>query len=287
MRSFLCLLVFCLASCSSNPSGLADASDEGFFTSGDIQLHYVLDFPDDGPGPYPTIVLGHGSGPKTIRDLEAFAKRMLNLGFAVLRYDKRGTGDSGGRFVPSNTTEVNTAIPKYYAPDMAAAVRFVAGHQKVDRERIGLLGESQAGWVIPPAAVEAGNAAFVIILSGPVTPLGNVGAYERYANEHPDVPSDTVMARLERDGVLRGLGFDPGPSLSQLDMPGLWIYGAWDRNVPAPASVRILEALRSNADKAFTTILYPNGDHGLRDKDTREGIPWWEDVGVWLKETGF
>jgi len=57
--------------------------------------------------------------------------------------------------------------------------------------------------------------------------------------------------------------------------------------VPAPASVRILEALRSNANKPFTTILYPNGDHGLRDKDTREGIPWWEDVGVWLKNMGF
>jgi hypothetical protein len=27
--------------------------------------------------------------------------------------------------------------------------------------------------------------------------------------------------------------------------------------------------------------------YNLRDKDTGEGIPWWEDVGVWLRSIGF
>lgn len=283
--AFLGLLVL-FAGCS-NPIALTDTSEEGFFPSGDLRMHYVLDFPDDSNAPHSAVVLGHGSGPKTIRDLDGLASRVLDLGLAVLRYDKRGTGKSEGRFVPSSTSEVNVAIPDYYAEDMAAAVRFLRANPKIDARRVGLMGESQAGWVIPPAAVRADSIAFVILLSGPVMPLRDVGAYETLANQKRDLPSDSVLAILKRGGLLRGDGFDPAPFLEQLQMPGLWIYGAWDRNVPASASIRLLETMHSELNKPFTTVLYPNGDHGLRDRDSGKGIAWWQDVGTWLDEIGF
>lgn len=282
----LLLLVGTLAGCAG-PLTLTNSAEVGFFPRDDLRMHYVLDFPEGGVAPFPAIVLGHGSGPKTIRDVEGFAEGMLDLGFAVLRYDKRGTGESGGRFVPSSSLEVNTAIPDAYAVDMAAAARFIRGHPKIDPARVGLMGESQAGWVIPPAAVEADSVAFVIVLSGPVIPLGDVGAYEGLAYERPDLPPDSVMAVLAREGRLRGRGFDPGPYLERLHAPGLWIYGARDRNVPAPANVRVVEELAREPGHPFTAIMYPNGDHGLRDADTGRGIPWRADVENWLRGIGF
>lgn len=283
-RRWLMIFVAALTGCMG-PIVLTDAGEEGFFPSGDLQMHYVLDLPEAGAPPFPAVVLGHGSGPKTVRDVAGFAERMLELGFAVLRYDKRGTGESGGTFVPSNIVEVNTAIPEQYAADMAAAVRFLRRHPEID-SRVGLMGESQAGWVIPPAAVQADSVAFLIVLSGPVMPLGDVGVYEGLATEHPDLPSDSVMAMMTRDGRLRGRGFDPAPFLTRLHAPGLWIYGAWDRHVPGPANARILEALRTESGQPFTAIVYPNADHGLRDRDTGEGIPWARDVENWLRELG-
>lgn len=280
------LLILFVPGCSG-PLALTETAEEGFFTNGDVNLHYVLDFPEDISAQHPAVVLGHGSGPKTIRDIEGFAERMLEFGFAVLRYDKRGTGESGGHFVPSNRVEVNTAIPEDYATDMAAAARFLRRHQQVDGTRVGLMGESQAGWVIPPAAVKADSIAFMIILSGPVIPLGDVGTYESLAFEQPDLSPDSVMSILEREGRLQGRGFDPAPYLTQLNVPGLWIFGSLDRHVPARANARTIEAMRTESQRPFTVIVYQAADHGLRDVESGKGISWSQDVREWLRELGY
>ena len=269
----------------STPLGLSEVNEEGFFSNGSVDLHYVIDFPT-GEGPFPAVVFVHGSGRKSIQDYAGIASRFIDRGIAVLRYDKRGVGDSGGTFTPSNVQGINTALPRDYATDAAAAFEVLAAHPQVDPTKAGLMGESQAGWTIPAAAVAADGVSFVVLLSGPTMALGNVGAFEQLANDRPDLSSDEVMAQLEQDGRLTDEGFDPTPHLRAMEMPGLWVFGARDVNVPGPASARVLESLNAELSKDFTSIVYSNGDHGLRDADSGEGIPYWDDVVAWLDARG-
>src|SRR5215210_3085063 len=69
-----------------------------FFQNGDVRLAFTLDLPP-GQGPFPAVVLGHGSGRLTRDDLRWFASQWTRLGFAVLRFDKRRVGESTGSFV--------------------------------------------------------------------------------------------------------------------------------------------------------------------------------------------
>lgn len=110
------------------------------------------------PGPHPVLVTVHGSGPVD-RHGGPFHSYFLQLGMAVLAYDKRGF-----EFEPDDWDEPD--LPDL-AADAAAAVRFAAQQQDLDRERIGLFGSSQAGWTAPPAAVEAPQTDFLIIRVGP------------------------------------------------------------------------------------------------------------------------
>ena len=64
-----------------------------------------------------------------------------------------------------------------------------------------------------------------------------------------------------------GGGYDPGPALAVLHIPGIWIYGQLDRQVPVRVSVANLAAYR-NPD--WTVIVLPGGSHGLIA--TRQGL---------------
>ncbi|MEN8373981.1 MAG: prolyl oligopeptidase family serine peptidase [Gemmatimonadota bacterium] len=279
------LPVLLLAACSG-PVGLDDGADEGFTSAGGVRLHYVIDFPA-GEGPHPAAIYVHGSGRKTIQDDADIARRLVDRGIAMLRYDKRGTGQSGGSFTPSNDPRVNDALPDEYAPDAAAVLDVLAAHPRIDPNRVGMIGESQAGWTIPAAMRLTDRARFVVLKSGPTLPLGDVGGYEDIAAQRPDLSPQEVMAELERQGRRTGWGFDPTPHLEALEVPGLWVYGEQDRHVPALASARALEVIRQASGGDLSTLSYPKGDHGLRDVDSGEGIPYWEDVVAWLETKGF
>ena len=262
-----------VCSACAGPLALTDNSREGFFRNGSIELHYVVDLPD-GPPPFPGVVMGHGSGPKEIRDLEAFARRWRDTGYAVLRYDKRGTGESGGFHTPSNTGEVNRAIREDYAPDLVAGFQFLSTQSDIDQSRIGLFGESQAGWTIAVASALV-EEAFVVVLSGPTLPLADVGAFEAAAHRESNRHPDDVWNGLVASGALGHGGIDPQPHLMELSAPGLWIFGARDRNVPVLGSMEFLEELRDSKGKDIEIVLFPDGDHGLREFDTRDPIDYW------------
>lgn len=262
----------------ASPLGITDEFEEGFFQSGNIELHYVIDLPERS-GPFPAVVFGHGSGEKTVRDYEAFAQRAIDRGIAILRYDKRGTGESGGTHVKSGDPAVNDFIPTL-AGDMAAAAALLASHPDVDPLRVGLMGESQAGWVMPMAAVLEPDVRFVVALSGPTLPLAQVGAFETLAADAESGLDQLADQVADVEG-----GFDPRPWLRDLDVRGLWIFGGQDRHVPTKTSVEQLEELVNTLGKDFTTVIYANGDHGLRDDDSGDPIDYWRDLMVWFDAT--
>lgn len=108
-------------------------------------------------GPHPVVVAVHGSGPVN-RYGGPYHTFFLKHGIAVLAYDKRGYTTNSDAWREPDLTALAT--------DAAAAVRFAAAQPDVDSDRIGIFGSSQAGWVVPRAAVDAPETDFIILRAG-------------------------------------------------------------------------------------------------------------------------
>lgn len=127
------------------------------FTNRDVQLTGTLIAPSGG-GRHPAIVLVHGSGAENRVYMLPWARFLIRHGIAVLGYDKRGVGQSTGDW--------NTATYEDLAADAVAAVEYLKTRRDIDAAQIGLLGVSQAGWIMPLAAVRSKGVAFLISVSG-------------------------------------------------------------------------------------------------------------------------
>src|SRR5262245_9561670 len=170
------LIVGCLALLACGAAGSTSPGPlPAFFQNGDVKLAFTLDVPAGKP-PFPAVVLGHGSGKTTRDQLIWAARRFVQLGFAVLRFDKRGVGESTGTYVFVGTNDSPWVFPQL-ASDVAAGVRFLRTRPEIDGKRIGLLGSSQAGWILPLAARDLGDVAFMVLVSGPVCSVGQEVRY--------------------------------------------------------------------------------------------------------------
>lgn len=132
--------------------------------SGDVVLAGELVLPPEGEGagPYPALVMIHGSGPLTRRTPRYVADQLALAGVAVLIYDKRGTGASTGDF---------TQDPGELARDGAAVLEATRRRPEVDGDRVGVMGGSEGGLVL--AEMHAAGAAFDFLVCRvcPTVPL--------------------------------------------------------------------------------------------------------------------
>ena len=116
------------------------------FSSGDIYLAGTLIRPAKA-GKVPIVILVHGSGAENRDYMLPWARGVVRRGIGVLAYDKRGVGGSSGDW--------NTASFDDLAGDVVAAYDYVKTRPDINASQIGLLGISQAGWVMPLAARRA------------------------------------------------------------------------------------------------------------------------------------
>lgn len=121
-------------------------------------------------GPHPVVVSVHGSGPVN-RYGGPYQTYFITQGMAVLAYDKRGYTPEPGAWEEPDLARL--------AADAAAAVEFAAGQREIDPDRIGLVGSSQAGWVLPRAAVEAPVTRFLILRAGAAARVAETVLHER------------------------------------------------------------------------------------------------------------
>ncbi len=127
------------------------------FSNGGVQLAGTLISPTTR-GPHPAVILVHASGAEDREYLLPYARFLIRHGMAVLGYDKRGVGASTGDW--------NKASFDDLAGDVVAAVEYLKTRSDIRRDGIGMLGWSQAGWVMPLAAAQAQDLAFLVSISG-------------------------------------------------------------------------------------------------------------------------
>jgi len=225
------------------------------FRSGKATLAGTLTVPP-GAGPHPGVVYVSGSGDTLREEAQWLEGLFVSRGIAVLAYDKRGIGQSGGTYTGSLASDETI---KTLAGDAAAAARFLAAQAGIDPKRVGLYGLSQGGWIIPQAAVRAvGAVSWAVVESGPTVTQGE-------SDNFASLAATLSIAEAERQAHTAGpSGYDPQPWIRKLDIPVLWLYAGRDRAQPAGTSMQLLKTLSAGHD--FTTVLFPTAPHPLFDE---------------------
>jgi len=213
-------------------------------------------FLPDGVGPFPAVLWVHGSGPRERLAYGALhVEDLVRRGIAVYSYDKRGVGESDGACCPVHFDLL--------ARDVLANVEALRALSAVDPDRIGLLGVSQAGWVVPIAASLDARLAFAIVLSGPAVTVGEESLFSSLTRDWRCGDGGVPVAAA--DELVREVGpsgFDPRPYLERMQQPSLWVYGLADIHQPSERSVAVLEELRASG-RDVEVRTYPAANHFL------------------------
>jgi hypothetical protein len=217
----------------------------------------------------PVVILVGGSGP-TDRDetvagipvLGQLAGALADAGFLVLRYDKRGIGQSGGRAEAAGLTQ--------YAEDLRAAVRFLANRKDVDSKRIAAVGHSEGGAVaLLAAAQDRRIAAIVLMATAGVSGNDLILAQQQHLLDRSTLSETEKQEKIElqkhiHEAVLTGKGweglpadvrrqaenaefqslltYDPAKVVPRVQQPMLILQGTLDTQVE-PSNADRLEAL--------------------------------------------
>ena len=239
----------------------------------------------------PAVVLVAGSGARE-RDAVVFgipvfaqlAGDLADRGFIVLRYDKRGVGQSGGR--------VETVTLREYAEDVIAAVKWLEKRKDVDKRRITVVGHSEGGAVAMLAASrEKKISALVLLASVGTRGVDLVLEQQQYSLDllktaQSERTSKVDLQKRIVEAAMTGKGmeelppeireradspwyrslllFDPAEVMRRIRQPLLILYGELDKQVPPHHAKRLTElATEREKGPPPTTIPIPGVNHLL------------------------
>lgn len=119
-----------------------------------------------GEGPFPAVVLITGSGQQN-RDEEiaehkpfaVIADFLTRNGFAVLRVDDRGMGQTTGDVFSATTLD--------FANDINTALNYLLSRNEIDKGRLGLIGHSEGGMIAPMLASKRKDISAIVLLAAP------------------------------------------------------------------------------------------------------------------------
>jgi pimeloyl-ACP methyl ester carboxylesterase len=288
-----------IASVSSRRVTVSRPNDEHVRVQANgFSIAATLSKPTDADGkPRPAVVLVSGSGPtdrdETVAGIPIFghiAAALADAGFYVLRYDKRGVGQSGGR--------PEAATLDDYAEDARAAVRFLGSRKDVDRRRIAAVGYGDGGPVVLIAASKEDRIAAAALIAS----IGTKGADANLAqvtrslerSTRPDAEKQAALALQKQiqHAVVTGTGwegiapevrrqadtpwfhsfltFDPVRFMRDIDQPLLVVHGELDGQV-APSNAGALEQVaRTRRRGSVEVVRVPGVNHLLVPATTGE-----------------
>jgi len=232
------------------------------FTSQGVTLAGSVLQPEN---PSAAVVIVHGSDPVK-REIE-FAKRLAKEGIAVLTYDKRGVGDSGGIYAgPSvGTNNIDSLNLNLLALDADAAVNAFSTYLKNGSTPIGLMGFSQAGWIMPITASKNPKVKFMVLFSCPTITTLEQLRFQFYTNGNNNFWENHTEAEarehIKNDpDKYQFAATDPKNYLQKLSIPGLWLFGGKDIQIPVKLCIDQLNTFQAQG-KSFDYLLFPALGH--------------------------
>ncbi len=243
----------------------ASVRSEGFGLAATVTAPVDRQRPPDG---WPTVLLVSGWGAPD-RDgtfggvpvLGQLASTLADAGFLVARYDRRGTGRSGGRPESAGVEE--------YAEDARRMVRYLDDRDDVDRDRITVVGHAEGGWPAMLAAARERRADNLVLIGAPgtsgaelvleqqIAELDRMNAPERERTERIGLQRriiDAVRDEGSWDGVPDAmrrqadtrwfrtfLDFDVADTLRRTRQPLLILHGSRDTHVGPHHAQRLAE----------------------------------------------
>jgi len=263
--------------------------------SGEWALPGTLTMPK-GDGPFPAVLLVHGSGPsnrdeelgpnKPFKDL---AWGLASRGIAVLRYDKRSKVYQS-KILADPKLEAAMTVRDETIDDALAAAELLRKTPKIDGRRVFILGHSLGGFLMPRIALAAEplRIAGFISLAGLTRPLEDTilrqmtfisslsgpSLSEDDKKKLEDVKADVAKIKALDDadrgttGKLLGAmpaywldlrGYDPAATARSVRKPMLILQGGRDYQVQVADFDNWKAALGSREDVEFR--LYPKLNH--------------------------
>ena len=242
---------------------------------------------------YTSVVLVHGSGQAT--RMPELARLFAENGISTLTYDKRGVGESQGIYVGPEVgkNNVDPANLNLLAKDANAALNVLRERNK--DIPAGLVGISQAGWIIPIAANLNSHVDFVVLFSGPVVPTLEQLRFQFMTKGNSDFldnhTEEEIRKRISSDAEdhihfseadrLNFVSTDPNEALSNLSVPGLWIFGEKDAQIPIGLSIEHLNTFKAQG-KPYEYCLFAELDHNTAFSDSSQPVS----IAIhWIKES--
>lgn len=287
----LYLLLFCCISIGLWAQTPTDSDTQTNFTTKDINfssrgvsLAGTVYIPEH---PLASVVLVHGSGKETRMD--KLASFLAKNDIAVITYDKRGVGKSGGVYVgpEEGTNNIDSSNLNLLALDANAAGNALIANLPSKHGPLGMMGFSQAGWIIPIAAEKNSKIKFMVLFSGPVVNTLEQLRFQFYTEGKPQF-WDTHTEAEAREHIKKDAdryqfaATDPVEVLSKISIKGLWLFGGKDVQIPVGLSVEHLNELKAKG-KLYEYHLFPELGHNTSISKSQEpinlAIQWIKDVG--------
>ena len=232
-----------------------------------------------GDGPFPAVVLLPGSGPVdrdgtvgALRPLRDIAEGLAEAGVASYRFDKRTLAYSA-----ETAADLGFTLEDEYITDTVSACRLLAAQEKIDPERIFVLGHSLGACAVPAAAAslrEAGiGARGFIMMAASCRPLDDL-MREQIDFLYSLMPDITPEQQAEKDALLKDLDrLKDLDSLSEGDMAAgaykaYWKYlKGYDILEAAGGITSPVLLLQGEEDYQVTVTDYEIWREAFRDKE--------------------
>ncbi|WP_417514248.1 alpha/beta hydrolase [Minwuia sp.] len=240
---------------------MEDRQDIGFTANGVMLAGWFYPAGEDAP----VVVMSHGLSAIRRMNLDGVARRLQEAGLAVLCYDHRNFGDSGGE-------PRQEADPWAQVRDMRDAISFARSLPGVDPDRLGIWGTSYSGGhVLTVAALD--DRVKCVVSQVPFTH----GA-RTFDSWIPEKARQKTLARMNADRTARYAGEAPAtvPAAIEGTETAEWVDETDTEGVYVNAlTLRSLEMLREYEPPSFAARITPTPLLMIiADRDTQTPTDW-------------